>query len=308
MQAIYARREYTNLPYGHYTFRVRTRTLTGNEGEELSYEFFILKPWYATILAFFGFTIIIFLIVVAIIKAYTKKLKNENIRLEGIVAERTAVVVKQKEELESSIHYASRIQMALLPTENILAENIPEYFILFKPRDIVSGDFYWMARKKDRLYVVVADCTGHGVPGAFMSLLGMSFLDEILDRDTELRADLVLSEMRQHVTDSLKQTGIENESKDGMDLGLLVFDFTHQHVEFSGAYNPCYKVRKLRPDENRTAGDESDSGDGSLSDGVFLLETLRASKMPIGISSKMDQGYVFEKFPIEKGVFLLSLI
>lgn len=302
MQAIYARREYTNLPDGHYTFRVRTRTLTGIEGEELSYEFIVLKPWYATIAAFFGFIIIIFLIVVAIIKAYTRKLKNENIRLEGIVAERTAVVVKQKEELESSIHYAKRIQMALLPSENILAENIPDYFILFKPRDIVSGDFYWMARKKDRLYVVAADCTGHGVPGAFMSLLGMSFLDEILDRDPSLRADLILSEMRQHVTDSLKQTGEENESKDGMDLGLLVFDFEHQHVEFSGAYNPCYRVRKLRTDENRTAGDESETGDGSLTDGVYLLETLRASKMPIGISSRMDQGYVFEKMPLEKGV------
>ncbi|MBI5010431.1 MAG: SpoIIE family protein phosphatase [Bacteroidia bacterium] len=302
MQAIYARREYTNLPYGHYIFRVRTRTLTGIEGEELNYEFIILKPWYNTAGAYIGFAITAFLIVVALIKAYTRKLKNENIRLEGIVAERTAVVVKQKEELESSIHYASRIQMALLPSESILAENIPEYFILFKPRDIVSGDFYWMARKKGRLYVVAADCTGHGVPGAFMSLLGMSFLDEILDRDPELRADLVLREMRQRVTDSLKQTGIENESKDGMDLGLLVFDFEMQHVEFSGAYNPCYKVRKLKPGENRKAGDESEAVDGSMTNGEYLLETLKASKMPIGISSKMDQDYVFEKMPLEKGV------
>ena len=103
--------------------------------------------------------------------------------LEGIVAERTAVVVKQKEELESSIHYASRIQMALLPSEAILSENIRNYFVLFKPRDIVSGDFYWMTKKDERLYIVAADCTGHGVPGAFMSLLGMSFLDEIIDKD-----------------------------------------------------------------------------------------------------------------------------
>ena len=302
MQALYSGKEYTNLPYGHYKFRVRTRSLTGIEGEELDYEFIILKPWYATIAAFFGFALLAFVIVAAIIKAYTKKLKMENIRLEGIVAERTAVVVKQKEELESSIHYASRIQMALLPSENILAENLPSYFILFKPRDIVSGDFYWMTRKNDRLYVVAADCTGHGVPGAFMSLLGMSFLDEILDRDPLMRADNLLSQMRLHVTESLKQTGVENESKDGMDLGLLVFDFAKEHVEFSGAYNPCFKVRKLKPEEKDKADDIVNSTDGSMTQGDWLLETIKASQMPIGISSKMDQNYVFVEMPLEKDV------
>jgi hypothetical protein len=302
MQAIYSEREYTNLPYGNYIFRVRTRSLTGMEGEELKYEFIILKPWYATIAAFFGFAVLAFFIVAAIIKAYTKKLKMENIRLEGIVAERTAVVVKQKEELESSIHYASRIQMALLPSEAILAENIPDYFILFRPRDIVSGDFYWMTKKHDRLYVVAADCTGHGVPGAFMSLLGMSFFDEILDRDPQMRADEVLSQMRLHVTDSLKQTGIENESKDGMDLGLLVFDFAEKHVEFSGAYNPCIRVRRLRQDEKESSSGDSEPAEGSMTDGTWLLETIRASKMPIGISSKMDQNYVYEEMPLEKDV------
>ena len=302
MQAIYSGRQYTNLPYGHYTFRVRTRNITGIEGEELNYEFIVLKPWYATLGAFVGFAILAFLIVAAIIKAYTKKLKMENIRLEGIVAERTAVVVKQKEELESSIHYASRIQMALLPSETILSENVPDYFILFKPRDIVSGDFYWMTRKQDRLYVVAADCTGHGVPGAFMSLLGMSFLDEILDRDPSMRADEILSQMRLHVTESLKQTGVENESKDGMDLGLLVFDFAKRHVEFSGAYNPCLRVRKLKPSETGSVGEECDSGEGSMTDGKYLLETIKASKMPIGISSRMDQNYVYEEMPMEKDV------
>ena len=73
--------------------------------------------------------------------------------------------------------------MALLPSDSILAANIKNYFILFKPRDIVSGDFYWMTKKNNRLYIVAADCTGHGVPGAFMSLLGMSFLDEIIDKE-----------------------------------------------------------------------------------------------------------------------------
>jgi ligand-binding sensor domain-containing protein len=214
-------KDFTNLPYGRFTFRVKAKTATDIESGEAVYEFYILKPWYLTTLMIIIYAIAVILIIFAIIMAYTRKLKNENIRLEGIVAERTAVVVKQKDELESSIHYASRIQMALLPSEAILSENLKNYFILFKPRDIVSGDFYWMTKKNNRLYVVAADCTGHGVPGAFMSLLGMSFLDEIIDKETAPRADHVLSELRLHVTESLKQVGQDNEAKDGMDVALL---------------------------------------------------------------------------------------
>ena len=303
MEAQYSKREYTNLPNGHYIFRVRTRTLTGLSSNELSYEFIILKPWYASIVALLGFTLAAFLIIFAIIKAYTRSLKNENIRLEGIVAERTAVVVKQKEELESSIHYASRIQMALLPSEAILSENIRNYFVLFKPRDIVSGDFYWMTKKGGRLYIVAADCTGHGVPGAFMSLLGMSFLDEIIDKDMAPRADVILRELRLHVIESLKQVGSDDEAKDGMDMALLVIDFDEQKIEFSGAYNPCFRVRKLTNDElkNGQAG-VVELAEGSMTDGKYLLETIYASKMPIGISSRMDEEFVFHTWALEKGI------
>lgn len=303
MEAFYSKKEYNNLPYGHYSFKVRTRTLTGLIGNDLSYSFIILKPWYATIYAWIGFALIAFGIIIAIIKAYTRKLKNENIRLEGIVAERTAVVVKQKEELESSIHYARRIQMALLPSESILSENIKNYFILFKPRDIVSGDFYWMIKKNNRLYIVAADCTGHGVPGAFMSLLGMSFLDEIIGKEMAPRADHVLSELRLHVTESLKQVGGADEAKDGMDMGLLVFDFNVSRIEFSGAYNPCFRVRKMTEDEARNYHDDDmEMADGSMSNGKYLLETLYASKMPIGISSRMNEQFVFYDWSIEKGI------
>jgi serine phosphatase RsbU (regulator of sigma subunit) len=303
MEALYSKKGYTKLPYGRYIFKVRTRTLTGLLGNELNYEFIILKPWYATIFAFFGFALAAFLLIFAIIKAYTRKLKNENIRLEGIVAERTAVVVKQKEELESSIHYASRIQMALLPSEAILSGNIKNYFVLLKPRDIVSGDFYWMTKKGERLYIVAADCTGHGVPGAFMSLLGMSFLDEIIDKDLAPRADTILKELRLHVTESLKQVGDDDEAKDGMDIALLVIDFAKKRIEFSGAYNPCFRVRKLSDEEVKNyKADSSEMSDGSLSNGKYLLETIYASKMPIGISSRMNEEFVFQEWILEKGI------
>jgi serine phosphatase RsbU (regulator of sigma subunit) len=296
-------KDYTNLPFGRYTFMIKAKTVTEIESTEAAYSFIILKPWYLTPWMIILYAIATFFIVAGIIVAYTKRLKNENLRLEGIVAERTAVVVKQKEELESSIHYASRIQMALLPSEAILSDNIKNYFVLFKPRDIVSGDFYWMIKKGERLYIVAGDCTGHGVPGAFMSLLGMSFLDEIIDKDMAPRADFILSELRIHVTESLKQVGGDNEAKDGMDLAILVIDFSTQTVEFSGAYNPCFRVRKLTKDESEKYNDNfSEMPDGSMSNGKYLLETILASKMPIGISSRMNEDFVFHSWPLEKGI------
>ncbi len=302
-EALYPKKEYTNLPYGHYTFHVRSRTLTGQEGKELKYEFIILKPWYATIYAYIGYALAAFLIVYGIILAYTRRLKNENIRLEGIVRERTAVVVKQKEELESSIHYASRIQMALLPSESILMENIKNYFVLFKPRDIVSGDFYWMTKKGERLYIVAADCTGHGVPGAFMSLLGMSFLDEIITKETAPKADAMLNKLRLHVTESLKQSGGDDEAKDGMDISIMVLDYKSNRIEYSGAYNPCFKVRKLTADEAAMYKEDSDElPDGSMTDGRYLLETIYANKMPIGISSKMHEYFTLHEWDNVEGV------
>ncbi|OFY66909.1 MAG: hypothetical protein A2V64_02915 [Bacteroidetes bacterium RBG_13_43_22] len=302
-EAIYSKKEYTNLPYGHYTFNVRSRTLTGLEGNELRYEFIILKPWYATILAFVGYALAAVLLIWGIISYYTRRLKNENIRLEGIVRERTAVVVKQKEELESSIHYAKRIQMALLPSQSILNDNIKENFILFRPRDIVSGDFYWMTKKGDRLYIVAADCTGHGVPGAFMSLLGMSFIDEIIDKEAAPSANYVLNQLRLHVTESLKQSGGDDEAKDGMDMGMLVLDYSSKHIEFSGAYNPCFRVRKLTEEELLNYKENSEEmPDGSMSNGKYLLETIYASKMPIGISSRMNEEFVFYDWSLERGI------
>jgi Serine phosphatase RsbU, regulator of sigma subunit len=296
-------KDYTNLPFGKYTFHVKGITFTNIETAEASYSFNILKPWYLTPWMIFLYIIATILAVFGIIAAYTKRLKNENIRLEGIVAERTAVVVKQKEELESSIHYASRIQMALLPSQKILSENIKNNFVLFKPRDIVSGDFYWMTKKNERLYVVAADCTGHGVPGAFMSLLGMSFLDEIIGKQPAPRADVILNQLRLHVTDSLKQVGGDDEAKDGMDLALLVIDFTNQNIEFSAAYNPCFRVRRLADNEAGKYEDNSfEKPDGTISDGKYLLETIYASKMPIGISSRMNEDFVFYDWPLEKGV------
>jgi serine phosphatase RsbU (regulator of sigma subunit) len=153
------------------------------------------------------------------------------------------------------------------------------------------------------LYVVAADCTGHGVPGAFMSLLGMSFLDEIIDKENAPRADRILSQLRLHVTESLKQVGGDDEAKDGMDIALLVVDFNLSKIEFSGAYNPCFRIRKMTEEETRNYNQENmEMPDGTMSNGKYLLETVYASKMPIGISSRMKEDFVFYDWNLERGI------
>ncbi len=168
-------------------------------------------------------------------------------------------IVKQNEEITKSIEYAKRIQTAVMPSKEFIDNILPEYFILFKPRDIVSGDFFWMEKKDGKIIVVAADCTGHGVPGAFMSMLGVSFLNEIIAETKGTQANMILNKLRDLIKSTLSQTGKEGESKDGMDIALCVIDFETKKLEFAGAYNPLYLIR---------------NGE--------LIET-KADKMPVGI-------------------------
>ncbi len=153
------------------------------------------------------------------------------------------MILEQTKSITDSIHYASKIQEALLPPEEILNEVLPEHFILFKPRDIVSGDFYWASQKNNRTIIVAADCTGHGVPGAFMSMLGISFLNEIINKFESLHASQILDELKASVKKSLRQTGKDHEAKDGMDMALCIIDIEKMEMEFSGAYNSLLLIR-----------------------------------------------------------------
>ncbi len=150
-------------------------------------------------------------------------------------------VRQQKKDIDDSIHYASRIQTAVLPTENILNDYVRDHFILFKPRNVVSGDFYWMKEKDDKLVLVAADCTGHGVPGAFMSMLGVSFLNEIVNKDEVTKASTILDELRYLVKTTLSHS--KEQKADGMDLSLVVIDKQNMKMQFAGAYNHLYLFR-----------------------------------------------------------------
>lgn len=296
-------REYTSLPSGHYTFRLRAKTSTGIESEEALFRFSVRKPFYATAWALAVYTILGMLLIYATARFFSRRLRNENIRLEQLAGQKTAEAVSQRNELDASVHYASRIQRALLPPEKILADQTPNYFILFKPRDVVSGDFYWMARKEEKLYLVAADCTGHGVPGAFMSLLGISFLDEIINKQPYRKAGHILNELRKQVVDSLRQTRETDERRDGINMALLVFDYTRRIVEFSGAYCPCFKVRPMNEAEIEIwEKGEFETDDGSVANGRFLLETVYGSRMTVGISARMNQDFKHSEWVMERDI------
>jgi serine phosphatase RsbU (regulator of sigma subunit) len=149
----------------------------------------------------------------------------------------------QNKEIRDSIVYAKRIQTAVMPTESEILQVIPDGFVYFKPKDIVSGDFYWASQRKNKTIIVAADCTGHGVPGAFMSMLGISFLNEIISGQEFPKADEILNILRQDVLNTLSQK-VENENmQDGMDMALLIIDNEEMLAEFAGAFNPMILIR-----------------------------------------------------------------
>ena len=185
-------------------------------------------------------------------------------------------IFKQNEDITQSIEYAKRIQTAVMPKKNEIDNILPEHFILFKPRDIVSGDFYWITKKNNKIVLVAADCTGHGVPGAFMSMLGISFLNEIVIGGNQTKPSIILNQLRDLIKTTLSQTGKEGESRDGMDIALCVIDLEAKNIEFAGAYNPLYLVR---------------NGE--------LIE-VKADKMPVGIHLQEKDTFTNNEITFEK--------
>jgi serine phosphatase RsbU (regulator of sigma subunit) len=143
----------------------------------------------------------------------------------------------------SSLRYAGIIQRALMPENELLKSLFKDFFVLFLPRDIVSGDFYYVLRQRQYICIAAGDCTGHGVPGALLSILGISFLNEIFQSRCELKPNRVLNLMREKVMKSLHQTGEKAETKDSIDIGLCIVDTDTGFFQFSGANRPLLRVR-----------------------------------------------------------------
>jgi len=155
-------------------------------------------------------------------------------------------IAEQNQSLTESIECASRIQRAMLPPEAHIKKLISDYFIVNKARDIVSGDFYWITRRDEKIVFAVGDCTGHGVPGGFLSMLGVSFLNEIINTISTLKANEILNALRRNIIKSLHQKSTEDATSDGMDISICILDFKDKILQYSGANNPVYIIRKAR--------------------------------------------------------------
>lgn len=275
--------QFHNLFERDYTIHVRARSEMSPEIYELKVNVTILPPWYRSIWAYLVYALLLGASIYGIVILNIRRLIRKNKNLEGIITERTKVIADQKGELENkqkeildSIHYAQRIQQALLASDELLSTNLDEYFVLFKPKDIVSGDFYWATETAEGFLYITADCTGHGVPGAFMSLLNISKLNETVTQKQILRPDLVLNDVRDEIISALNPSGSKEESKDGMDAVLCRIDRRGMKLQYAAANNAFYIVRKKE------------------------LIVCKADKMPVG-KGYDNTPYTYNEITLEKG-------
>ena len=213
-----------------------------------------------------------------------KKIVEQNeqiLRINEELKELNETAHKQNDEILSSIKYAQRIQSAILPPEAYITELLNENFIFYSPKEIVSGDFYWIKQVKNYIIVACADCTGHGVPGAFMSMLGISCLNEIVQRREITQPNLILNELRRQIKQSLRQSGEKELSRDGMDMALCVIDTKENLMQYSGAYIPLFIINSNHEEP--------------------VLKEIKADAMPVGVHFISDKPFKNHEIHVEIG-------
>jgi len=218
---------------------------------------------------------------------------RERLKMEKEIRDKNYIIEQKNKDITDSINYAKRIQQAILADMSEIKNIIPESFILFKPKDIVSGDFYWFTHRENSVFIAAADCTGHGVPGGFMSMIATSFLQEVVNEKNIFSPEMILNEMRTKITSALKQKGDAMENKDGLDIALC--SITNNSLKFSGANNPLWLVRK---GEIETV---SEDGKVYLRDvnGYSLIE-FSPDKQPIGMHPN-PQPFTLRSVELKKG-------
>lgn len=202
--------------------------------------------------------------------------RRENVLFQKDILKQKQIIEEKQKEILDSIRYAKRIQFSLLASENLLNQNLLEHFVLFKPKDVVSGDFYWASLTSEGFIFITADCTGHGVPGAFMSLLNISKLSQAINENKITRPDLILNNIRTEIIKALNTEGSE-ESKDGMDAVLCKLDIHNMKLQYAAANNPFYIIRNSE------------------------LLICKADKMPVGKGHDDSISFTFNEIALEKG-------
>lgn len=249
--------EYPKLTDGDYTFQLYASNNDGKWNSKPAISTFSISiPFWKQNWFYILMTVFVFLGTFIAIQWRTARLVRAKKILETKVAEKTFELNKEKELVESimkelevknkditdSINYAKRIQEAMLPTRNAIMEKFPETLIYYRPRDIVSGDFYWFAETENSYLIAAVDCTGHGVPGAFMSLIGSTLLNEIVNGKRIIRPGEILAELHKAIVEMLKQEGSSQSGQDGMDMAICSIDKSLSFMDFAGAGRPIYIV------------------------------------------------------------------
>lgn len=291
--------EFPRVSEGAYTFQLLA---CNNDGiwninpAEIKFEIDLpiwKKPWF-----YITFSLFLIVLIYLIINWRTKKLVQASIRLEKMVDEKTHQLQEEKELVEQvkiqlevknkdvtdSINYAKRIQEAILPSKEAIFKVFPQAFILYRPKDIVSGDFYWFAETEDYYLMAAIDCTGHGVPGAFMSLIASTLINEIVNGKKVVVPSQILQELNNSIIKVLKQNDGENSSRDGMDMSICRIDKQKNKLVFAGAARPLYFMR------NGVLTDTK--GQGYPIGGHYGLMNLTYSDIEIDLQ-KDDMFYIF---------------
>ncbi len=209
---------------------------------------------------------------------------RERLKMEKEISEKNRIIEEKNKDITDSINYAKRIQQ-------IIKKALPDSFILFKPKDIVSGDFYWFSQHNHTTFLAAADCTGHGVPGAFMSMIANSFLNEVVNEKDVLKPDLILNELRDKIVRSLRQKGEVMENRDGLDIALC--SIHENNLFFAGANNPVWVVRNL---EHTSEFDDEEP----LKNEKYKLVEIPPDKQPIG-THPSPRPFSLKSFPLKKG-------
>jgi len=278
---------FQGLHEGHYVIHIKSRNILGAEGKPVSFAFTILPPWYRTYWAYALYLLGSVALIWFIVAYNTRRLKEQNIKLEHIITERTKEIEHQKAEIEhknqeitDSINYAKRIQQAILPPVQEIIKVWNDLFVFYQPKDIVSGDFYWYNKINDHeILIACADCTGHGVPGGFMSMICSDKLTDAVKITHD--PDKILFHVNNNVKKALRQneTSDENVNKDGMEISLVRVDFKAHKIWYSGANRALWILKK----------------------GAEEIEEIKPTKASIASFTKTDFEYQGHEVQLEKG-------
>ncbi|MES2284883.1 MAG: two-component regulator propeller domain-containing protein [Bacteroidota bacterium] len=280
-----------NIDEGAYTFKLKAQSPFGVWSEPIEYKFTVLPPWWRTWWMYSIYGISAITIVVLIVWWNGRRLRAKATELTEEVRKATHTITEKQKEIIDSITYAKRIQHAMLPHLKDIETAFPQSFVLFKPKDIVSGDFYFfhvpsphpVARPgsentAEGLFIIgVADCTGHGVPGAFMSMIGSAKLHDAVSESADTSE--ILSLLNKGIKTALKQSDSDESTRDGMDIALCSVDIKKRIVKYAGANRPIWIVRK----------------------GQSVVEEIKATKKAIGGLTEDTQHFDSHELNLQQG-------